>query len=296
MEPSLSSPVSSAGVRPVAVLVGRRGDRYSLGPAPIGSGAQAEVWPAERDDGQLVAIKLARPGRAAVEALNTEGRWLEALTHGGMTCAVPCFDRVDWDGRPGLVLPRFRYHVGELVRARVDAERGKALESVLTVGVQLARALAMFHRAEVGAAGGRLVHRDVKPENVLVDAVGALRLADLGGSLLTEGMAPRDLGVFGSLQWAPPDQMLPGIAEPNTTWDTYAACVMLFAWITGEKPSFQVDPSPRLTDIGRDLHLRLRTLAAADPAGRSAAIEDLFRARAGVRVAAIVDPEASPEL
>ena len=295
MEPTLCDIIPRAIAAPSAILVGRAGHRYAVGSAPIGSGAQAEVWPALRDDGEAVAIKLARPGRAAVDALDAEGRWLEALAESGATCTVPCFDHVDWDGRPGLVLPRLPRHVGELVRARADADPGRAIEAVLGVAAQLAHALAMLHAAELGAAG-RLVHRDVKPENVLVDNIGALRLADLGGCLLVGAGEARDLGVFGSPKWAPPDQMLPGVAEPNRTWDTYAACVMIFAWITGDRPSFQVDPTPRLTPLGALLLERLRALAAAEGDRRSAASDALFRTRFGVRAEHVIANDVPPGL
>jgi formylglycine-generating enzyme required for sulfatase activity len=262
---------------------------------PIGAGAQAEVWPAEREDGLAVAIKLARPARAAVDALRSEGRFLEALTRGGAACAVPCIDHVEWQGRPGLVLPRLARDVDAHVRAGMDADPERALEVVLGVAGQLARALAALHAAELVRPGevGWLVHRDVKPENVLVDASGAVRLADLGGSLLADGTAARELGVFGSLSWAPLDQMLPAAPEPNPTWDTYAACLMLFVWVTGTRPALQTDPGARLTPRGHAIWTALRAMGTAPTAAdRQAAVDSLFRAREGTRVDDVVARDA----
>ncbi|MDP2313157.1 MAG: SUMF1/EgtB/PvdO family nonheme iron enzyme [Pseudomonadota bacterium] len=297
MEPTLCPPSDAGPTPPAGVLNGRSGVRYTVGPAPIGAGAQAEVWPAVRDDGLSVAIKFARPARSAIEALDSEGRFLEALSRAGSGCTVPCIDRVEWEGRPGLVLPRLPSDVGDLVRAQIAAEPGRALEAVLQVGVQLARALAALHVAELASPGSgsgdaRLVHRDVKPENVLVDATGAVRLADLGGSLLADGRATVELGVFGSPLWAPPDQMLPGMAEPNPTWDTYAACVMVYAWIAGLRPTFQADPAPRLLPRGREILDRMNEMAVAGPAERIPAIEALFRVRDGARVEDVIDRRA----
>ncbi|MES2641707.1 MAG: SUMF1/EgtB/PvdO family nonheme iron enzyme [Myxococcota bacterium] len=295
MEPTLCPPSEPGPSAPVGVLRGRSGSRYTLGSAPIGAGAQAEVWPGIREDGFAVAIKIARPQRSAIDALDAEGRYLEALARGGADCTVTCIDHVEWDGRPGLVLPRLPRDVDACVRARITADPGRAIEGVLLVGVEVARALSALHLAELARPGepGQLVHRDVKPENVLVDATGAVRLADLGGSLLADGRAPRELGVFGSPHWAPPDQMLPGLAEPNPTWDTYAACVMVFYWVAGARPSFQADPSARLQPRGRELFRLMTRMAAARPPDRAPAIEALFAAREGVRAADVIDPGAS---
>ncbi len=294
MEPTLCLSSAGAPTPPSRVLVGRSGHRYTIGPAPIGAGAQAEVWPALREDGLAVAVKLARPARSAIEALDSEGRYLEALGESGVACAVPCIDRVACDGRPGLVLLRLPRDVDDLVRARVAAAPDRGMEGVLTVGVLLARALSALHRADLARPGepGRLVHRDVKPDNVLVDAKGRVHLADLGGSLLADGVAVRELGVFGSPLWAPPDQMLPGRAEPNPTWDTYAACVMVFTWVAGTTPSFQVDPRPRLRPRGLEILERMNEMATARPSQRSAAIDALFEVREGARVRDVVDARA----
>ncbi len=279
-------------------MSGRAGGRYTIGKLPIGSGAQAEVWPARRDDGLFVAIKFARPARAAIEALDAEGRYLEDLARNGVVCTVPCIDRVVWEGRPGLVLPRLPRDVNALVRTRVAADPGRGFEAVLGVAGQLARALAALHGAELRRPGqpGHLVHRDVKPDNVLVDSTGAIRLADLGGSLLVDGRVTRELGVFGSPLWAPPDQMLPGIAEPNPTWDTYAACVMVYTWIAEDRPSFQAEPGPRLRPRGREILERMIEMATAGPAARGAAIDALFAAREGARVSDVIAPEAPVRL
>jgi formylglycine-generating enzyme required for sulfatase activity len=152
----------------------------------------------------------------------------------------------------------------------------------------LCRKLAALHAA--GPSGGHLVHRDVKPENVLVSPEGGLWLCDFGGSLLVEELKPVRLGIFGSPLWAPFDQMLPGLPEPNPTWDTYAACVMLFWWITGGRPQYQEDPSPMLTPSGRDAWDALRDLAAAEDAGeRLAAMKRLLKAQEGARDVDLVD-------
>jgi len=279
---------------PTRVLVGRSGHRYTVGEAPLGAGAQAVVWPALREDGLPVAVKLARPARSAIEALESEGRYLEALAARGVACAVPCLDRVSCESRPGLVLARLPRDVDALVRARVEAAPERALEGVLGVGVALARALAALHGADLARPGepGRLIHRDVKPDNVLVDARGRVHLADLGGSLLADGVATRALGVFGSPLWAPPDQMLPGRAEPNPSWDTYAACVMVFTWVAGGPPSFQRDPRARLQQRGQEILARMNEMARARASGRTDAAEALFEVRASARAADVVDPRA----
>ncbi|MDP2307816.1 MAG: SUMF1/EgtB/PvdO family nonheme iron enzyme [Pseudomonadota bacterium] len=296
MEPTLCPPSDAEPSSPIGVLTGRYGGRYTVGREPIGAGAQAEVWPGVRDDGFAVAIKIARPQRGAIEALEAEGRYLEALALGGTVCTVPCMDHVLWEGRPGLVLPRLPRDVDALVRARIAADPQRAIEGVLLVGVELARALATLHLAELAGPGepGQLVHRDLKPENVLVDATGKVRLADLGGSLLVDGgRAPRELGVFGSPHWAPPDQMFPGMAEPNPTWDTYAACVMVYHWVCGSRPSFQADPGSRLQPRGCEILRRMTQMVVARPAARAEAIEALFNAREGARVVDVIEPSAS---
>ncbi|MFN7145113.1 MAG: SUMF1/EgtB/PvdO family nonheme iron enzyme, partial [Myxococcota bacterium] len=270
-------------------VVGASGREYALGPTPIGVGGQAEVWPAIAPDGTRVALKIAHPAPTARAAITQEAALLEGLAAAGFGHAVVCLDRVEGDS-VGFVMPLYGAELDGHVARRVAEAGGAGIEAVLGVAAELARALAGLHAVTIPGQDGRLVHRDVKPENVLVDENGRLLLADFGGSLVVDGPGSLELGVFGSPMWAPFDQMLPGLPEPNPTWDTYAACVMLFWWVTGGRPAYQADPWPMLTERGRATWAALCALGeAVEAPARQEAVKALFAARDGTRAAELVD-------
>lgn len=277
---------------PAFTLRGLSGELYTLGAEPIGAGAQAEVWAAQREDGGRVAIKVSHDSRAAIEAVSAEAELLEALGHAGASAVVPCLDRVTWGRRAGFVMPLYATDVDQYVQTAIAANEGSSLEEVLAVTAAIARALGQLHSVSLPAVQGHVVHRDIKPENILVGTAGdpGLRLADFGGSLVVDVLESVELGVFGSPLWAPFDQMLPGLPEPNPTWDTYACCVMLFYWTTGGRPAYQTDPSPMLTELGAASWGALVDFAAAEaPSERAAAGRRVAQARAGTRAADLVD-------
>src|SRR4051794_1988246 len=138
----------------------------------LGAGGMAEVWSAEDEVlGRRVAVKLLG-GRFAEdpefrERFRREAQAAAGLTHPNI---VGIFDRSEWDGTPYIAM--------ELVDGRtlkeLVAERGP-LPTDLAVGLteQILRALAYAHRRGI-------VHRDVKPQNVILEPEGQAKVADFG--------------------------------------------------------------------------------------------------------------------
>ncbi len=180
----------------------------------IGRGAYAHVYLVS--DGRRVrALKLLRAGD--LERARHELTIAGAFDH-------PHVNRVDevveLAGRPGLVMP---FVAGRRLLARNRSARGR--QAYLDAFEGLLRALAYLHRQG-------LVHRDVKPENVLVDAIGHARLIDF--DLAVRLRAPTSAGLVGTIAYLSPEQARGGPALPAS--DVYAAGVMLYAALTGEVP------------------------------------------------------------
>ena len=261
-------------------LQGRTGQRYALGAEPLARGGQGSVWPATREeDGLGVAIKVALPSPEAHKALHAEAELLHRLRDRDVPGIAEYLDEVVWDDCPALVMPRYPLHSDAFVVRVVSAAGPRSLPLVLRFAAQIAGHLGQLHNVDVALDGrhGRLVHRDVKPENILVDAQGGVRLADLGGTLVVRPAEPVRRAIFGSPLWAPYDQILPGIAEANPTWDTYALSVVVFWWLTGTRPVYQADPSPMLTPIGMEIWGELTTIAEGLAVGDALRVRDAHR-------------------
>lgn len=180
----------------------------------IGRGAYARVYLIS--DGRRVrALKLMRAGH--LERARHELAVAGAFDH-------PHVNRVDelieLTGRPGLVMP---FVAGRRLMARNRSMRGR--EAYLDAFEGLLRALAYLHQQG-------LVHRDVKPENVLVDAIGHARLIDF--DLAVRLRAPTSGGLVGTIAYLSPEQARGAPALPAS--DVYAAGVMLYGALTGEVP------------------------------------------------------------
>ncbi|MFN9369802.1 MAG: serine/threonine-protein kinase [Planctomycetia bacterium] len=158
--------------RPVAEdLSGRRLGGYRL-LRPLGSGAMADVYLAEQTSlGRHVAVKVLRPETlrhpAAVERFDREARSAAALVHGHIVQIheVACVEGVHFLAEEYVAGPSLRHWLEE--RGPLDARQ--ALTVLRHVGSALMRA------AEQG-----IVHRDIKPDNLLVSSTGDVKVADFG--------------------------------------------------------------------------------------------------------------------
>ena len=198
----------------------------------LGTGGMGEVWRARRSDGAYegqAAIKVLKRGMDSAALLQRFGQEQRALARLNHPHIGRLYDAgLTPDGRP--------YFVMELVDGQpIDrAVQGLALEQRLALFLQLADAVAYAHRQ-------LLVHRDLKPGNVLVDAQGQVKLLDFGiakalDPLEAEADAEATLGGQRPFtpHYASPEQVR---GEPvSTATDVYSLGVLLYVMLTGQRP------------------------------------------------------------
>jgi hypothetical protein len=214
--------------------------RYRLG-ARLGAGGFGTVY-AARDErlGRPVAVKVIPAGGAAPERAQREARAVARLDHDAI---VALFDAGEEDG--------CRYLVSELVEGRTLAQLEAAGElsdrDVLRIGLALADALAHAHERGV-------IHRDVKPQNVIVpDAAssrrGAAKLTDFGVAHLAGEDALTMTGdVVGTLAYMAPEQAAGTAVDERA--DLYALGLVLYEALAGRNPVSAGSPSATARRIG----------------------------------------------
>lgn len=211
-------------------LIGRLVDgRYKVRER-VAAGGMATVYVAfdtrlERD----IALKVMHPHLAAdgtesefVARFRREAKAAARLTHPGM---VRVYDQgVDHD----VSYLTMEYVAGENLRQRLAHERTLPLGEALAVTDSVLDALSAAHRHG-------LVHRDVKPENVLIDADGTTKVADFGlARAVTEVTSSTTGMVLGTVAYIPPE--LAAYGESDARSDVYAAGILLFEMVTGRQP------------------------------------------------------------
>jgi len=193
--------------------------------ALISDGRYTRLFAAEDEveSGQF-ALKFPKPQLASVKAYRAafiREAWVGARVHNpsiGRVLELP-------PGRQSCLYTAMPLYQGELLETRIARRPALGLEEGRQIGVTLARAVAALHRAGV-------IHRDIKPDNVILEGGGSLKLIDLG--------VVRVRG----LEDAPPDE-IPGTpaymapemfaGEPgNEATDIYALGVTMFRAFTGE--------------------------------------------------------------
>ena len=197
------------------------GGRYRLDER-IGSGAMSEVWAAhDLELERRVAVKL-------VGVATDRDRFArEAQTVAGLSHPNICrlFDYGDADGRPFIV---FEHLPGGTLEDRLRPGEPFPDAETERVAAELAAALAHAHARGV-------LHRDVKPSNVLFDEEGNAKLADFGIARLGDAPTLTEAGtILGTAAYISPEQAR---AEPVTAAsDVYAFGVVLYLLLTGRLP------------------------------------------------------------
>jgi serine/threonine-protein kinase len=176
---------------------------------------------------RTVAVKVLHPAYASdpafAERFVREARSIARLSHPNV---VAVFDQGTYDGQAFLVMEYVR---GRTLRD-VLAERGRLSPAEATSVLEpMLDALSAAHR--IG-----MVHRDVKPENVLIGDDGSVKVADFGLARITDaGTSTRTQGVLmGTVAYVPPELVTSGSADPRS--DVYAAGIVLYEMLTGTVP------------------------------------------------------------
>ena len=202
------------------------GGRYRL-ERQIGAGATARVWLAfDQVLERQVAVKmLAEPigGESAhIERFRREARAVANLQHAHI---VTVLDSGEHDGMPFIVL---EYVDGETLKERIQRVGRLTITEAVAIAIEVARALDAAH-----ARG--LVHRDVKPQNILLDAEGGAKITDFGiaRSGNEEGLT---IGgrVLGTTDYVSPEQALGHQVTGQS--DLYSLGVVLYESLTGSVP------------------------------------------------------------
>ncbi len=259
--------------------------RYELS-GVLGVGGMGSVYRAlDRELDELVAVKVlrrelvAQPGM--VERFRREVKLARRVTHRNV---ARVFDIGEHEGEKFITMELIE---GESLGARLSRDAPLPVYEIVELALGIVEGLGAAHAANV-------VHRDLKPDNVLIDHDGRVVLTDFGiaRAVAYAGQAARTLGfVVGTPDYMAPEQVDSALDVDGRT-DLYALGVMLYEMSTGEPPfkgdsplaivtarliSPPPDPRTRVPDLPDGLALLVRRLLARAPADRPANAAEVAR-------------------
>ena len=200
--------------------------RYRL-EARIGAGGMSTVYLATDETLQRqVAIKLMNREVASdsdqLERFRREARAVAQLSHPHI---VGVIDAGEDESRPYIV---FEYVEGETLKERIRRLGRLPIAEAVAYAIEIARALGAAHARHI-------VHRDVKPQNVLIDEEGSAKVTDFGiARTLDEEGLTADGRVLGTTDYVSPEQALGQSVTGQS--DLYSLGIVLFEMVTGEVP------------------------------------------------------------
>src|ERR671917_2114282 len=192
----------------------------------IGSGGMADVYEAEDTQlGRRIALKLLY-SRFAEDAEFVERFRREASSAAGLNHphVVQVFDRGRWDGTPYIAMELLEgRNLKQIVREHGALEPALAVDIVL----QILKAARFAHRRGV-------VHRDIKPHNVIVDEEGRAKVTDFGIARAGASDMTETGSIMGTAQYLSPEQAQGHPVDARS--DLYATGIVLYELLTGTLP------------------------------------------------------------
>jgi eukaryotic-like serine/threonine-protein kinase len=246
----------------------------------LGRGGMATVLLAhDRLRDERVALKLLHPHLADDVGMATRlKREVQAASRVRHPAALVAHELHQVDGHTFLTLP---YHPGQTLSERVAAQGPLTPSAVRALGVRLAEALAQAHR-------GGVLHRDVNPNNVMVDVDDQAVLMDFGLARMQAGTTGHTTGVLGTTGYAAPEALDGHRGDPRS--DLYGLGATLYLALTGKAPfdaatplgvvqrQLEDDPTPPSelgVDMPPDLEATVLSLLAREPDERPQAAAEV---------------------
>ena len=261
------------------------GGRYQLS-SRIAIGGMGEVWQAtDLVIGRTVAIKILKdeylgdPG--FLERFRAEARHAALVNHEGI---ANVFDYGEEEGSAYLVMELVP---GEALSTILERERVLSTDRVLDIVAQTAAALHAAHSAG-------LVHRDIKPGNLLITPDGRVKITDFGIARIADQVPLTATGqVMGTVQYLSPEQASGHSASPTT--DIYSLGIVAYEALAGRRPftgESQVaiamaqinEAAPELpVTVSEPVRNLVYSCIAKNPANRPASAAHLARAAQALR-------------
>jgi eukaryotic-like serine/threonine-protein kinase len=213
--------------RPSSSMIGTvLSGRYRL-EAKLGSGGMSTVYLA-RDEtlDRSVAVKVMHREMSEQEdqlqRFRQEARAVAKLTHPNVVSVI---DAGEDGGHPYIV---FEYVKGETLKQRIGRVGALDTQEAIAYAIEVARGLSVAHARN-------MVHRDIKPQNVLIDEEGRAKLTDFGISRQLEQAGVTATGrVLGTTDYVAPEQAMGKGVDPRS--DIYSLGVVLYEMLIGQVP------------------------------------------------------------
>jgi eukaryotic-like serine/threonine-protein kinase len=261
------------------------GGRYELD-SRIAIGGMGEVWEAtDHVIGRTVAIKILKdeymgdPG--FLERFRAEARHAALVNHEGIASV---FDYGEEDGSAFLVMELVP---GEALSTILEREGSLSTDKTLDIVAQTASALQAAH-----AAG--LVHRDIKPGNLLITPDGRVKITDFGIARIADQVPLTATGqVMGTVQYLSPEQASGHPASPAT--DIYSLGIVAYECLAGKRPftgesqvaiamaQINEEPPPLPPTVAQPVQNLVMAMIAKKPEERPASAAAVARAATALR-------------
>src|SRR2546423_5025535 len=268
----------------------------------LGTGGMADVYLAEDQElGRRVAIKILNDRHAAddsfIERFRREAKNAAGLSHPNI---VSIYDRGTAEDTYYIAM---EYLDGRSLKELIVGRGPAPIKIAVEYARQILAAVGFAHR-------NGIVHRDIKPHNVLVGPEGRLKVTDFGIARSGASQMTEVGSIIGTAQYLSPEQARG--APVDQTSDLYSVGVVLYEMLTGQVPftgdtpleiamkhlsTVPEPPSAKRSEIPRDLDLVVMRALAKDPAERYHSAEemdaDLRRISRGVAISPATEEAAT---